>query len=323
MFDFLRISTRSSKQGIEIYPKFRICKSSDLMIRGGDFYAIWLEDRGMWSTDEQDVLDRIDYELDKYAKDNKELFGERPRVLHVRDSETRFIGAWHQFCQRDMRDSYHMLDEKLIFSNMPTSQKDYASKRLPYPLEQGSHDAYDRLMSVLYSPEERMKIEWAIGSIVSGDSKRLQKFMVLYGAAGTGKCYSELIQLPTFRERFDYLFIGNGVGYENFGWRRYLNQVLYHSQEWKQFRNRVIIRDGGRDLACEGYEIIEPIIIHQLNPITYDDILNRNPCIFAMENVVCVRDRTHKAIHYGDASLLVDLPPERKPNDTCPWKKSQ
>lgn len=157
------------------------------MIRGGDFYAIWLEDRGMWSTDEQDVLDRIDYELDKYAKDNKELFGERPRVLHVRDSETRFIGAWHQFCQRDMRDSYHMLDEKLIFSNMPTSKKDYASKRLPYPLEQGSHDAYDRLMSVLYSPEERMKIEWAIGSIVSGDSKRLQKFMVLYGAAGTGK----------------------------------------------------------------------------------------------------------------------------------------
>lgn len=187
MFDFLRISTRSSKQGIEIYPKFRICKSSDLMIRGGDFYAIWLEDRGMWSTDEQDVLDQIDYELDKYAKDNKELFGERPRVLHVRDSETRFIGAWHQFCQRDMRDSYHMLDEKLIFSNMPTSKKDYASKRLPYPLEQGSHDAYDRLMSVLYSPEERMKIEWAIGSIVSGESKRLQKFMVLYGAAGTGK----------------------------------------------------------------------------------------------------------------------------------------
>lgn len=187
MFDFLRISTRSSKQGIEIYPKFRICKSSDLMIRGGDFYAIWLEDRGMWSTDEQDVLDRIDYELDKYAKDNKELFGEHPRVLHVRDSETRIISAWHQFCQRDMRDSYHMLDEKLIFSNMPTSKKDYASKRLPYPLEKGSHEAYDRLMSVLYSPEERMKIEWAIGSIVSGESKRLQKFMVLYGAAGTGK----------------------------------------------------------------------------------------------------------------------------------------
>ena len=86
------------------------------------------------------------------------------------------------------------------------------------------------------------------------------------------KCYSELIQLPTFQERFDYLFIGNGVGYENFGWRRYLNQALYHSPEWKQFRNRVIIRDCGRDLACEGYEIFEPIIIHHLNAITDDDI---------------------------------------------------
>lgn len=187
MFDFLRISTRSSKQGMEVYPRFRLCKSTDLMIRGGDFYAIWLEDRGMWSTDEQDVLDIIDYELDKYVKENKEVLGDSPKVLHIRDSETRLIGQWHQFCQKDMRDSYHMLDEKLIFSNMPTSKKDYASKRLPYPLEQGSHDAYDRLMSVLYSPEERMKIEWAIGSIVSGDSKRIQKFMVLYGAAGTGK----------------------------------------------------------------------------------------------------------------------------------------
>lgn len=187
MFDFLRISTRSSKQGIEVYPRFRICKSSDLMIRGGDFYAIWLEERGMWSTDEQDVLDTIDYEVDKYAKENKEILGDHPKILHIRDSETRLIGQWHQFCQKDMRDSYHMLDEKLIFSNMPTTKKDYASKRLPYPLEDGSHDAYDRLMSVLYSPEERIKIEWAIGSIVSGESKRLQKFMVLYGAAGTGK----------------------------------------------------------------------------------------------------------------------------------------
>lgn len=187
MFDFLRISTRSNKQGIEIYPKFMVCKSSDLMIRGGDFYAIWLEDRGMWSTDEQDALDVIDYELDKYAKEHKDVLGDNPKILHIRDSETRLIGQWHQFCQKDLRDSYHMLDEKLIFSNMPTSKKDYVSKRLPYPLEKGSHEAYDRLMSVLYSPEERMKIEWAIGAIVTGESKHIQKFMVLYGSAGTGK----------------------------------------------------------------------------------------------------------------------------------------
>jgi energy-coupling factor transporter ATP-binding protein EcfA2 len=187
MFDFLKISTRSSKQGIEIYPKFVIRKSSDLMIRGGDFYAIWLEDRGLWSTDEQDALDRIDYELDKFAAENKSLFGDHPKILHIRDSETRLISSWHQFCQKDLRDSYHMLDEKLIFSNMPTNKKDYASKRLSYPLEKGSIEAYDRLMSVLYSPEERMKIEWAIGSIVSGESRHIQKFLVLYGSAGTGK----------------------------------------------------------------------------------------------------------------------------------------
>ena len=86
-----------------------------------------------------------------------------------------------------MRDSFHMLDEKLIFSNTPTNKKDYASKRLNYPLEQGSTDAWDKLMSTIYAEEERAKIEWAIGSIVCGESKKLQKFMVLYGAAGTGK----------------------------------------------------------------------------------------------------------------------------------------
>ena len=136
------------------------------------------------------------------------------------------------------------------------------------------------------------------------------------------KCYSELIRLPTFRERFDYLFIGNGVGYENFGWRRYLNQALYHSPEWRRFRNKIIIRDNGCDLGCDGYEIFEPIIIHHLNPITYDDILNRAPCIFDPNNVICVRDRTHKAIHYGGTSNAISEFIERTPNDTCPWRKS-
>ena len=135
------------------------------------------------------------------------------------------------------------------------------------------------------------------------------------------KCYSELIQLPTFRERFDYLFIGNGVGYGNFGWRRYLNQALYHSPEWKQFRDQVIIRDSGRDLACEGYEIFEPIIIHHLNPITYEDLLNQSPCVFDPENVICTKLNTHNAIHYGDESLLLLPPVQRTQNDTCPWRK--
>ena len=188
MIDFLIISTRSTKRGvIEIYPKFIIKKSSDLMIRGGDFYAIWLEDRGLWSTDEQDALQLIDWELDKYAEENRKNFDSSIKVLHMWDSESGMIDSWHKYCQKQMRDSFHMLDEKLIFSNTPTNKKDYASKRLNYPLEEGATDAWNKLMSTIYSEEERTKIEWAIGSIVCGESKKLQKFMVLYGAAGTGK----------------------------------------------------------------------------------------------------------------------------------------
>lgn len=188
MIDFLMISTRSTKRGvIEIYPRFIIKKSSDLMIRGGDFYAIWLEDLGLWSTDEQDALQLIDKELDKYAEENKDRFDAGIRVLHMWDAESGMIDAWHKYCQRQMRDSFHTLDEKLIFSNMVTTKNDYASKRLPYPLEEGDYSAFDKLISTLYTPEERHKIEWSIGSIVSGESKHIQKFMVFYGSAGTGK----------------------------------------------------------------------------------------------------------------------------------------
>lgn len=183
------IATRPGKQRnvIEIYPKFIVRKSNDLMIRGGDFYAIWLEEQGMWSTDEQDVIDLIDRELDKYAEENRHKFDGMVRVLHLWDSESGMIDAWHKYCQKHMRDSYHMLDEKLIFSNTNPTKKDYASKKLSYPLEPGEINAWDKLLSTLYSEEERHKLEWAIGSIVSGDSKKLQKFLVLYGAAGTGK----------------------------------------------------------------------------------------------------------------------------------------
>lgn len=188
MVDFFMISTRATKNGvIEIYPKFIIKKSSDLMIRGGDFYAIWLEDRGLWSTDEQDAIHLIDRELDRYAEENRQKLNANVKVMHMWDAETGIIDSWHKYCQKQMRDSFNMLDEKLIFSNSETNKKDYASKRLNYPLEAGDISAYDKLISTLYDEEERHKLEWAIGSIVSGASKTLQKFMVLYGAAGTGK----------------------------------------------------------------------------------------------------------------------------------------
>lgn len=188
MLDFLAISTRSRKSGvIEVYPKFIIKKSSDLMIRGGDFYAIWVEERGLWSTDEQDALQLIDLELDRYANEHQHKYEGGLVVLHMWDAESGLIDTWHKYCQKQMRDNYYMLDENLIFSNTEVKKKDYASKRLPYPLEPGETPAWDKLLSTLYSEEERRKIEWAIGSIVTGDSKKIQKFMVLYGAAGTGK----------------------------------------------------------------------------------------------------------------------------------------
>lgn len=188
MIDFLMISTRSTKRGvIEIYPKFIIKKSNDLMIRGGDFYAIWLEDRRLWSTDEQDALQLIDHLLDEYAKEHRQKFDSDVKVLHMWDSESGMIDAWHRYVQKHLRDSFHTLDEKLIFSNTQVSKNDYVSKKLPYPLEYGDISAYEQIIGTLYSEEERRKIEWAIGAVVSGDSRHIQKFMVLYGSAGTGK----------------------------------------------------------------------------------------------------------------------------------------
>ena len=186
MLDFLFISTRQKKGIVEIYPKFIIKKSSDLMIRGGDFYAIWVEERGLWSTDEEDALQLIDRELDTYAENHKGIL-DQYRVLHMWDAESGMIDIWHKYCQRQMRDNFHMLDERLIFSNTAISKDMYASKRLPYALENCPIPAWDRLMSILYAPKEREKIEWAIGAIVNGDSKTLQKFMVLYGPPGSGK----------------------------------------------------------------------------------------------------------------------------------------
>lgn len=188
MLDFVMVCHRFTKNGVEVFPEF-IIKSShkDLMVRGGDFYAIWDEERGLWSTDEGDAIRLIDKKMDEYAKEHENQIGPNPNILYLWKSSSGSIDKWHRYCQKQQRDTYHTLDETLIFSNTELKLNDYASKRLEYPLEPGSVEAWDKLISTLYSPEERHKIEWAIGSIVTGASKTLQKFMVLYGAAGTGK----------------------------------------------------------------------------------------------------------------------------------------
>lgn len=188
MLDFFTVGTRTRKSGVvEVFPNFMIKKSEDLMIRGGDFYAVWVEDRGLWSTDENDVVQLVDRELSKYAEERQDTLAGSIVVNYMREASSGAIDSWHKYCQKQLRDSSHNLDEKLLFANDGTNKKDYASKRLSYPLEAGECPAYEKIISTLYDEEERHKLEWAIGAIVTGASKTLQKFVVLYGGPGTGK----------------------------------------------------------------------------------------------------------------------------------------
>ena len=134
------------------------------------------------------------------------------------------------------------------------------------------------------------------------------------------KTYSELITIPTFEERFEYLKLDGQVGVETFGFNRYLNQTFYKSDEWLSIRDYVITRDNGCDLGMEGYEIYGRILIHHINPITKDDIIQRSRILLDPENLITTTKRTHDAIHYGDSNLLMRAPIERKKNDTCPWR---
>lgn len=136
------------------------------------------------------------------------------------------------------------------------------------------------------------------------------------------RTYSELITLPTFEERYQYLRLGGRVGADTFGFDRYLNQIFYRSEEWKSLRNEIIIRDNGCDLGIEGRDIYDRILIHHMNPITAKDILNRSDLLLNPEYLICTVKSTHDAIHYGDKNSLVTIPRERTKNDTCPWKQN-
>jgi hypothetical protein len=181
--DFFQICTKKTKGGgVEVYPDFLVGRSKDLMVRGRSFYAIWDEEAGLWSTDEYDVQRLVDMKLAEAAKTN----GPEADVKYMRSFNNN---VWNQFRRfiSQISDNSHQLDETLTFANTKVKKSDYISRRLPYMLAPGDISAWDELISKLYAPEERAKIEWAIGSVVSGDSKKLQKFLVLYGRAGTGK----------------------------------------------------------------------------------------------------------------------------------------
>lgn len=134
------------------------------------------------------------------------------------------------------------------------------------------------------------------------------------------RTYSELITLPTFEERYQYLRLGGRVGEETFGFDRYLNQLFYKSDEWKALRDEIIVRDNGCDLGIDGREIYGRILIHHMNPITVDDIVKRSRYLLDPEYLITTVKNTHDAIHYGNESLLITMPRERTRNDTCPWR---
>lgn len=184
--DFYRIRERVTKNGIEVYPDFIVQRSKDLMVRARSFYAIWDEEAGLWSTDEYDVQRLVDAELYSHAGQLEQETGD---PVHVKALGSFGSKAWTDYRNyiNHISDSSTQLDEKIAWSNTDVKKKDYISRRLPYALEEGDFSAYDELMGTLYAAEEREKLEWAVGAIVSGDSAHIQKFVVLYGEAGTGK----------------------------------------------------------------------------------------------------------------------------------------
>lgn len=186
--DFYRIKEKTnSKSGlVEIYPDFRVCRSKDLMIRGGKFYAIWDEEKGLWSTDEYDVQRLVDKDLSEYTEDVR---NRRSAVIYTRYMSDFSTKSWAEFRNyiNHISDNATQLDERITFKNDKITKNDYVSRRLEYDLKEGPCDAYHELMSALYDQNERDKLEWAIGAIISGDAKTIQKFIVLYGEGGTGK----------------------------------------------------------------------------------------------------------------------------------------
>ncbi len=185
--DFYQIKERSTKNGvIELSPDFKVCRTKDLMVRGKSFYAIWDEEKGIWSTDEYDVQRLVDIDLMNYRS---KLLSKTDGVVHVKSMGDFSSRSWVEFRKYMgcISDNSHQLDERLTFLNTETKKKDYVSRRLPYALEKGSYEAYDELIGTLYEPDERTKIEWAVGAIIAGDAKDIQKFIVLYGEAGAGK----------------------------------------------------------------------------------------------------------------------------------------
>lgn len=245
----VEIHARHKKVGVtEILPLFRAVQSDELMIRGGKFRAVWVEERGLWSTNEYDVLAIIDGELRQFTErynNEAAMPGEIVCTLYIRETENGIIDRWHKYVEKQHLGYYRPLDQTLVFANDTPKKTDYATKRLPYSLAKADTPAYDELLTKLYAPEERHKLEWAIGSIIAGDSVNLQKFVALYGAGGTGKSTvlkiikklfgGDEIETPDPRDRywavFDAKALGSGGSSGDFSLAAFRNDPLVAIQD--------------------------------------------------------------------------------------------
>jgi hypothetical protein len=212
--DFYQILVRETKEKeLELYPDFVVGRSEDLMVQGGRFYAIWDEEKGLWSRDEYDVQRLVDEDLRQEAARRQKGSNQKYIVRYMKSFNSNSWAKFRQFMAH-ISDNSRPLDSKLLFANSEVSKKDYASKKLPYAIGEGDISAWDELLSVLYGPDERAKIEWAIGSVIAGDSKTIQKFLVFYGPAGTGKS-TVLNLIEKLFEGYVTSFDGKALGSSN------------------------------------------------------------------------------------------------------------
>jgi hypothetical protein len=254
--DFYKICVKEIKKGTqEIYPDFTVGRSKDLMVRGRSFYAIWDEERGLWSTDEYDVQRLVDKELRAFAQEFEANTGLKANVKYMQSFQNNSWSRFRNFLQ-NISDNSHQLDSNLTFANTEVRKSDYISRRLPYALAPGDHSAWDELVGTLYNIEERAKIEWAFGAIVSGDSKNLQKFLVFYGPKGTGK--STIINVAeALFEGYTTTFDAKALGSNN------------SSFATEVFRNNplVAIQHDGDLSRIEDNTRLNSIISHEMMPM--------------------------------------------------------
>lgn len=298
MLDFLYIKETTRNNIIEIRPDFYYGDVKDIMTRGGKFYAIWDEEKGMWSTNENDVQRLVDKELWDYVKQKGYSQGYVVKTLQKHSNK-----SWKDYKDyvRDRTPEYVKLDRKVTFSNTVVTKEDYVSKRLSYPLEDGPHESYEKLISTLYDPKERAKIEWAIGSIVAGDSIDIQKFLVFYGKPGSGK--------STILDIIDKLFAGYSTSFSSKSLGNSSNQFSAEA-----FRNGplVAIEQDGDLSKIEDNTKLNSIVSHEkmlMNVKHQSAFTERMECMLFMG--------TNKEVKITDAKSgilrrLIDVHPSNR-----------